>query len=126
MNLKRLLLAPCFGLLVAVTSLSSAGCISSTSGASPEEEEAVAPLTVSPDAETLSVGTRVQFKATFQRAGSLPRDVTQDPATVWSASDPSIAEVSRTGLVTALKAGLVEISADYEGESGAQHFAIMP
>jgi uncharacterized protein YjdB len=46
--------------------------------------------------------------------------------TIWNTSDPTVATVSKTGLVTVLKPGVVDISAEYRGIKTDHHFIITP
>ena len=75
----------------------------------------VASVTVTPSTATISVGQTVSLIAT-------PRDISGNPLTGrivgWSSSDNTIATVSVTGVVTALAAGSVTITASSEGQSG--------
>ena len=75
----------------------------------------VASVAVSPDAATLIPGHSVQLAAT-------PLDAEGNPlagrVVTWSSSNPAIASVDATGLVTAHAAGPVTISATSEGKTG--------
>lgn len=69
-----------------------------------DNEVAVRSVTIEDSVETLDVGQEVQLKAVIGPAEA-PQTV------VWTSSDETIATVSETGLVKALSAGLVDITA---------------
>lgn len=76
---------------------------------------AVASVSVAPATANVGVGLTVPLTATPQDAGGNPlagRVVT------WSSSDPLIATVDATGVVTGVAAGVVTITATSEGQSG--------
>ena len=66
----------------------------------------------------ISAGTlRLPAGDTYQiTAKLLPKDAT-DPTVTWTSSDPEVAEVDQTGLVTAVKSGDATITASAEGGS---------
>lgn len=76
----------------------------------------VASVLVSPSSSALTVGSTVQLTAA-------PRDASGntlgDRPVSWSSSDPGVATVSGTGLVTALRPGATTITASSEGKSGS-------
>jgi hypothetical protein len=65
----------------------------------------VTSVTVNPAALSLSVNDTGQLRADVQGSGPYSSDVT------WSSSDPAVAGVSATGLVTATRAGSATITA---------------
>ncbi|HKA58466.1 MAG TPA: Ig-like domain-containing protein, partial [Gemmatimonadales bacterium] len=77
--------------------------------------DAVATVSVTPATATVDVGATVQLTAT-------PRDANGNPLTgravTWTSSDPAIATVSATGLVSGVAGGPVTITATSEGQSG--------
>jgi uncharacterized protein YjdB len=81
----------------------------------------VATVTVSPAAASVSVGATVQLTATTKdSAGGLltGRVVT------WASSNPAVATVSASGLVTGVAAGSATITATSEGKSGTSAIAV--
>ncbi len=79
------------------------------------QPRAVATVTITPAAPEMASGTQVQLTATVQDAAGATltgRHVT------WSSADETIAFVSSTGLVIALRPGTVTITATSEGVSG--------
>jgi glucose/arabinose dehydrogenase len=76
----------------------------------------VAELAVTAPATTIGVGQTIQLTATARDAGG---NVLEDRVFDWASSDPSIATVTETGLVTGLAQGEAEISATAEGITGS-------
>lgn len=76
---------------------------------------------VSPQTQTLRVGLSLQLQA-------VPRDINGNVLgsrpTVWATSDPSLATVSANGLVLAIAAGQVRITATIEGIVGDANLTI--
>lgn len=97
-------------LVAACVLLPIAGCNNSIVGS----------ITVSPTAQSLSVGQTVQFKATgifpHRTASSTSEDFTN--LVTWTSSVPAIATVNSSGLATALSAGTTTITATTSGYSG--------
>jgi uncharacterized protein YjdB len=81
---------------------------------------AVTSVTVAPPSSNIGVGASVQLTATV-RSGTT---VLTDRAVGWTSSNETIAVVSSTGRVTALKAGVVTITATSEGVSGTAFVAV--
>jgi uncharacterized protein YjdB len=83
----------------------------------------VASVTVSPAAPSLQVGTTVQLTA-------VPRDANGGALSgrtiTWQSSNPSVATVSASGLVTAIVAGSVTITASCGGASGTSSVTVTP
>ena len=75
----------------------------------------VGSVVVSPVAAALQVGGTVQLAAVPQSSGGTPLP---DRPVTWSSSNPVIATVSTTGLVTAQGIGSATISASSEGKTG--------
>src|SRR3989441_968895 len=75
----------------------------------------VASVTVSPASASAQVGQAVQFSATTKDSAA---GVLTGRAVSWSSSNPSVASVSGSGLVTAMAAGSAMITATSEGRSG--------
>ena len=79
----------------------------------------VTSVTVAPSFSSIAVGASVQLAATV-RSGTT---VLTDRVVGWTSSNETIAVVSSTGRVTALKAGGVTITATSEGVSGTASVA---
>jgi uncharacterized protein YjdB len=109
-------------LLLAVA---AAGCATTTDIVDIHNNKAIVGVEINPSKDTLAAGTSLQFRAVVQYADGTDRDVTRVPDTVWNTSNARIATVS-DGLVTALKVGLVDISAEYQGVKANEHFAVTP
>jgi uncharacterized protein YjdB len=84
--------------------------------------EPVASVSVSPTRDTLAVGTDRALTAVARDAsgGELA-----DRSVSWSVSDPNIASVSSTGVVTALAPGTVNVSAVSEGRVGQSVIVVL-
>ena len=73
----------------------------------------VATLTMNPSTVTLGVGQTVQLAATAKDASGTP--VTTSIA--WTSSDPAVASVNGSGMVSGLSVGNTTVSAEAEGVS---------
>jgi len=74
----------------------------------------VATVTVSAPSSTVSVGSTMQASAVLTDANGL--SLTRPVA--WSSSNPNVATVNASGLITAVAAGSVTVSAQSEGKTG--------
>src|SRR3989454_9034300 len=81
----------------------------------------VASVTVSPASASAQVGQAVQFSATTKDSAA---GVLTGRAVSWSSSNPSVASVSGSGLVTAMAAGSAMITATSEGQSGTSSITV--
>ena len=80
-----------------------------------------ASVTVSPSSPNATVGQQVQLIATvYDAAGT----VLASRAPAWSSSNPAVATVSTTGLVTAVAKGNASISASVDGKSAAATLSV--
>lgn len=61
-------------------------------------------------------GETQQLRAMAQMSDGAARDVSAQAA--WTSSDPAVATVSATGLVTPLKSGSTDVAASYQGHTG--------
>jgi hypothetical protein len=84
-------------------------------GSSSTSAASVASVLVSLGVPSLVAGQSAQAYATLKDAGGT---VLTGRAIVWTTSDPAVATVNATGVVSALKAGPVTITATAEGKSG--------
>lgn len=75
----------------------------------------VATVTVTPALATLVTGTSQQLTATLRDGAG---NALTDRTITWTSSNPAIATVSATGLLTTLTSGTVTITAASEGKSG--------
>lgn len=90
--------------------------------------EAVAVVTVtnvevSADTVSMKIGSPTPLSALARRSNGSSIDVTGVAS--WSSSDPAIARVSSSGVVTALAPGRVAITARYNGASGSHAFSVI-
>ena len=77
---------------------------------------------VSPAAVQLAAGQTAQLTATIRDAAGNA----VEGAVTWAVSNPALATVSSTGLVTARAAGPVEVVATYRGVAGTAQVAVAP
>ena len=89
------------------------------SPASPSPEE----LVIRPGRTLIKVGETTQWTAE-SRAGRTREDVTT--RSQWSSSDPSVAQVSQTGLVTGVTPGDAVIIVSFEGQTGLAGIVVQP
>jgi len=68
------------------------------------------------------MGLTAQMKATASKSDGSEQDVTSLAS--WQSSDASIASVSTTGVVTALRTGNVTVTATYQGKSGSRPVSV--
>lgn len=99
-----------------------AGCGGATTPQATDEGKAITSVDINPNETIVDSGKKEQFHATVRYADGTTKDVTNE--VVWNTSAPSVATVSKDGTVTAVKAGVVEISADFKGVKGTEHFAV--
>ncbi len=106
------------------TSGTSAG--GTTGGSATEDGKAVAAVEITPNKDTLSKGATQQFRAVVRYADGTTEDITNSKEALWNTSEPAVATVSKNGVVVAAKEGLVNITVEYKGEKGEEHFVVMP
>ena len=82
----------------------------------------VATVTVSPATATIDVGSTTQLTATLKDASGL---TLTGRVVAWSSSQPTIATVSPTGVVTGVAAGTATITAMSEGRTGTATITVM-
>lgn len=90
---------------------------------SEEPEPGELSLIVTPDRLTLKVGNSDQLVVTYRDADGNETTVTD---AVYQSRDPQIADVSSTGLVTALKPGSTVIDVTAQGSSKSVHVTVTP
>lgn len=117
--LKSLFAASLFAALVG-----GVGCNNTSDNT--DDGKAISGVEVSPNNATLAKGSTIQLHAIVTYGDGTTKDVTDSGDTVWNTSDPDIATVSDDGLVTGVKEGVVDISANYKGEKANDHFAVTP
>lgn len=92
----------------------------------PRRPEPPAPATVAAvalgtKAQTVKVGESYQLTALAQDAG---KKTISNPAIVWASSDPKVATVSLTGLITPLAEGTTTITATAGGKSASAKITV--
>ena len=110
--------------ILVVTSAASIGCVETSDAV--DDGKAIASVVVTPDKETLTTGTMLQFTATVKYGDGTTKDVTRDGDVLWNSSDASLVTVSAEGMASALKVGVVTISATFNTEKGEESFAVTP
>ena len=98
----------------------------STGGSATEDGKVIAAIEITPNKDTLSKGSSQQFRAVVRYADGTTEDITNSKDVIWNTSEPTVATVTRNGMVIANKAGLVDITVEYKGEKGEEHFVVMP
>ena len=91
------------------------------SGSTSTSAAAVASVLVSLGVPTLVAGQSAQAYATVKDVGGT---VLTGRAIVWTTSDPAVATVDASGMVTGVKSGPVTITATSEGKSGNVSFVV--
>ncbi len=86
----------------------------------------IAAIEITPDKDTLRKGDSQQFRAVVRYADGTTEDITNSKDAHWNTSEPTVATVTRNGMVIAAKAGLVDITVEFKGEKGEEHFVVMP
>jgi uncharacterized protein YjdB len=104
------------GASIVATSGGKTGTSNVTVSAAP-----VARVVIAPSSASLTVGQTLQFSATPQSSNG---STLNGRIVVWSSSNPSVASVSTSGLVTAKLAGQAQISATSEGKTGSAAVAV--
>ena len=84
---------------------------------------AVGSVTIQPQGPSVVVGTTAQLSATVRDANG---NVVTDRAVAWSSSNPAVATVSQSGVVTAAALGVTTITATSEGKSGTTAVTVIP
>ncbi len=101
----------------------TAACSKSSSVTAPSPSKTVSSVTLG-GSTTVSAGATSQLTATAvysdQTTGLVSSQAT------WTSSDTATATVSATGLLTALRAGTVDVSATYQGVVGRRTIQISP
>lgn len=108
------------GCLLSSTSLMMACGGNGPSG--PGAGSPVASVTVSPARDTVDVADTLRLVATVKNRFG---DVLTDRTITWSSSQPDVAQVDASGLVSALKAGEAEIDATVDDVSGSSLLTLL-
>jgi uncharacterized protein YjdB len=98
----------------------------STGGSATEDGKVISSVEITPDKATLSRGASQQFHATVHFADGTTEDITESKDAVWNTSEPTVATVTKRGMVSAAKAGIVDITVEYKGEKANEHFIVTP
>lgn len=98
----------------------------STGGSATEDGKVIAEIEITPNRDILSRGSSQQFRAVVRFADGTTEDITESKDAVWNTSEPTVATVTPRGMVSAAKAGVVEITVEYKGEKGEENFIVTP
>jgi uncharacterized protein YjdB len=104
--------------IISATSDGNSGSATVTVEAGP-----VATVTLLPSSVTLQRGMTATITATLRDAGG---NLLTGRAVAWSSSDTTVARVSTTGVVTAMRIGGAVITATSEGRSATASVAVVP
>jgi hypothetical protein len=120
-----------FGAALVMALAAGLGCGGSTTttdtgGTATDEGKAISSVEITPDKTTLSKGVSTRFHAMVHYADGTTKDISEDRDAVWNTSKPTVATVTKGGMVTTLKEGVVEITVEYKGEKGSEHFIVLP
>lgn len=98
------------------------GFLTTACGSSSTAPSAVNTVTVTGAAP--AVGATAQYSAVANLSNGSTENVTT--SATWTSSNPDLATVSSTGLVTAVAAGNVSISATFDSVTGTAQAALLP
>jgi hypothetical protein len=110
----RLMLRACAIAILLVVPI--AGCGSSPASPTPTSSASVSSVAV---ASASTSGASFQLTATARMSDGTTQDVTRTAA--WDTSNPALATVSPTGMVTILGGGELDVRATYRGVMGSLH-----
>lgn len=97
-----------------------------TGGSATEDGKVISSVEITPNRDTLGRGSSQQFRAIVHFADGTTEDITDSKDAVWNTSEPTVATVTKKGMVSATKAGIVDITVEYKGEKGDEHFIVTP
>jgi len=113
--------------LIGMLCLVPVGCLQScggTSGKGGTATPVIRSLSVSGPSELFALGQQVAWQATESLSDGTTREGTV--SVTWTSSDPSVATVNNSGLVTAVARGTAEISAAIQGVNASAPVAVEP
>lgn len=88
----------------------------------PPVSAAVSSVSVTPDAQSITLTQTLQLTATLRDASS---NVLSGRVTSWSATPANVGSVNSTGMVTALAPGALTVTASSEGKSGSAQVTVI-
>jgi uncharacterized protein YjdB len=96
-----------------------------TSSSGTQGNKTVSDLDITPDTASMKVGETLQYKLKASYSdGSTDEDVSGDSDVSWTSSDAKVATVSSSGLVTAVDAGTVTITAKLGDETETESLVV--
>ena len=103
-----------------VTATASGSSVSGTSNVT--VAQTAASIAVTTPSETVTAGQTVQLSAMVEDAGG---SALSSPNLAWSSSEPDLATVDGAGVVSALRSGVVTITASQDGTSGTSGLTVV-
>lgn len=108
--------------LIALLPLAAVACSAGSTGTTPPPPPSVATITVTPGAQTITIGGTATLTAELKTANGA---VLSGRTVTWTSSGGSVASVSAAGVVTGKAAGgPVTITATSEGKSGSAQVTV--
>jgi uncharacterized protein YjdB len=86
--------------------------------------KALVDLTISPTSLTLAIASTQQLSVSGRYTDNSVENL--DNLVVWASSDPSVASISSSGLVLAVSAGMISITASTENVSKVAQVVVLP
>ncbi len=120
-NALGLVVSKAKGVALLTAALSCGGSLCAADSAGVLVRQVVAGVNVTPASTSLEVGKTVQVTAAAVDSNGV---AVKDASFTWSSSDPSVATVSSSGLVTAVGQGTVQIVAQSGGVRGTATFQV--
>ncbi len=118
--MRRLMVSTAFVVALAAFGLACNTGVSTPTSVVVPTNTTISAITV--NGPTPGVGTTAQFTATATFADGTTRDVTS--IATWQTTNPQEAIVSTTGVVTAVSAGSVTVTATYQNVTGSSQISI--
>jgi hypothetical protein len=109
-------------LLTSLFLLAGCGSVGFTPTTPPSSAPSLTSIVVTSASASITVGQSEQLTATAKYSDGSTKNVTA--SATWSSSSPSIAGVSKSGLVTAATAGQVKIAAALDATTGSMSFSV--
>lgn len=96
-----------------------------TGGTTTDEGKTIKSIEIKP-IKQLHKGSSEQLRVEAHYTDGTSDDVTDSGDVVWSIPEATVATVSRGGMLSAVKAGSVNVTVEYKGKKGQQILVIMP
>lgn len=113
--------------LATVLSMGMVACGSDTDEGTKHGNKTVSSLDLTPDTASMKQGEKLQYKLVVKFSdGTTEADMARRTGVEWISSDPAVATVSSDGMVTAVAAGTVKITARYGGKEESESLIVLP